>query len=169
MFCRALIAMTLTLSMSGCHMIMQDFTSKEYKFKVRFPGSPEEKQQTGPLGITMKMFMVENANGMYGVAVADMPIPSNESPDKVQDRLDGAQAGAIRNINGTLISSTGIYLKGYPGREFSAAVTMPTQGQVRAKIFIVNRRMYQVMVLGTSAFANSEGANEFLNSFQLLD
>jgi hypothetical protein len=149
---------------------MQDFTSQKWKFKTRFPGKPDEKTQPGPQGISMTAFYTESRSGAMLVGVADMPIPENEPNETIQERLDGSRDGAIRNVGGTLKSSQAITLNGkYPGREFSATLTTPAQGQMRCKVFLVNRRLYQVLVLGTDSFVTSQKADEFLNSFQLID
>ena len=162
------IVFALALTASGCQPAMQDFTSQQHGFKARFPGSPKEQSQPGPMGIQMTMYMVESKNGVIGVAVADMPIPERESDAEIQARLDGSRDGALQNVGGSLKSSTAITLNGkYPGREFTGTITKPTTGQMRAKIFLVNKRLYQVLVMGTDSYANSANATEFLNSFQL--
>src|SRR5262245_41978245 len=97
---RTALLLLVVVPLAGCGQKMQDFTSSEHKFKARFPGTPKEQSQSGPLGTQLKMYAVENRDGMMGVAVTDMPIPAGESDAKVQDRLDGAQEGAIRNVGG---------------------------------------------------------------------
>jgi hypothetical protein len=162
-------AAALVLCSAGCKKKMEDFTSTEYKFKARFPGKPKVESQS-PHGVPTKMFAVERSDGIYGVAVSDMPIPANESEAMIQTRLDGARDGAIRNIGGVQKSSSAITLNGkYPGREFTASITKPKQGQVRARVFLVGTRLYQVMVMGTDSYATSAEANEFLNSFDVLE
>ena len=57
-------------------LAMPEFVSKEWKFAAKFSGKPKEQSQAGPVGTTMTMFGVESKDGMYGIAVADMPIPT---------------------------------------------------------------------------------------------
>jgi hypothetical protein len=115
------------------------------------------------------MYGVENRDGVFGIAVSDTPF-GNESPETIQNRLDGARDGAIRNVGGTQKSSSPITLNGkYPGREFSASITQPKKGQVRARVYLVGSRFYQVMVMGTDSFATNSKADEFLNSFQVIE
>jgi hypothetical protein len=181
MFTRAPIVVVLGLAIApaGCLRVEQlastesnpteEFTSTDYKFKVKFPGKPKQTERT-ELGIKVKMFSVEERDGAYMVGVSDMPIPERESERQIQNRLDGARDGAIRNVNGKLKSSSPITLNGkYPGREFTATITKPIQGQTRARIYLVNRRLYQVMLVGTDSYATSPQATEFLNSFQLVE
>lgn len=154
---------------AGCQPPLKEYVSKEYKFRVKFPGSPEVKDQTAA-GIQFKMFSTESRSGANVVGVADMPIPANESAAMIQQRLDGARDGAIKNIGGTQTSSTSIVMAGkYPGREFSASITQPTKGQVRARIWLVGTRLYQIMVVGTDSYATSKDSTAFLDSFQLTE
>jgi hypothetical protein len=171
MFTRATIVPVLVLAAAagGCQRPMEEFTSQEYKFKVKFPGKPEVRNESAH-GIGFKMFGTESRNGGYVVGVADMPIPAGEPDRVIQDRLDGAVDGAVRNINGTNQKSSSITLAGkYPGRELTASITTPKQGQVRGRIYLVGTRLYQVLIIGTDSFATASQANEFLNSFQLIE
>src|SRR5262245_2198347 len=163
-------AITLTLvALCGCKPPMTEFTSTEYKFKAKFPGKPKEQEQSA-LGIKFRMFATESRNGAYMVGVADMPIPANEPSELIEQRLDGSRDGAIKNVGGTLKSSSPIKLAGkYPGREFTASITQPAPGLLRARVYLVGTRLYQVMVLGKDSYATSTEANTFLDSFQLLE
>ena len=157
------------IAATGCKRPMTEFTSTEYKFKASFPSKPTEQEQTAS-GIKFKMFATESKNGAYMVWVADIPIPANESDAMLQQRLDGARDGAIKNVGGTQKSSSASTLAGkYPGREFSAGITQPTEGLLRARIYLVGTRLYQVMVIGIDSYANSSEATAFLNSFKLTE
>lgn len=152
----------------GCQKPMTEFTSPEYKFKATFPGAPKQQEKT-EAGLKFKVYSTEARNGAYMVMVSDIPIPANEPDEELQARLDGAQDGAVRGAGGTLKTSTKITLDGkYPGREFSARITQPANGQVRVRIYIVGSRVYQVMVIGTDGYATSTEADTFLNSFKLV-
>ena len=174
------LALLAPALLTGCNLNLgaegsgHDFTSKEWKFSARFPDEPKEKTQTAPLpggggSIKFTIFISEARDGGCVVGVADMPIPARESDAIVQLRLDGARDGALKNVGGTLKESKEIRLAGkYPGREFTATITQPMQGQVRARIYFVGTRLYQVMVMGTDDYTTSKQADAFLDSFQLL-
>jgi hypothetical protein len=143
-----------------------EFTSADGRFKVQMPGTPKEGSQASG-GATMKTYSIESRNGAYVVGYADLPIPANEPEAAVQERLDGARDGAVRGGNATLSNSYRITLAGkYPGREFSATLN-GTKGILRAKVYLVKGRLYQVMVIGTDSFANSSDSRQFLDSFAL--
>ena len=160
----------------GCQK-MEDYTSKEWGFRAKFPGKPQVKQQSQSVAgqtIQFTMFMVESRNWAYMVGVSDMPLPDGETQAQIQRRLDDARDGAVGNIGATLSSSSEITFQGkYPGREFAAKLPPipngPSDGQIRCRIYLVGKRMYQTMVLGTPKYVNDARATEFLNSFQLLN
>ena len=117
------------------------------------------------------MLGVESKDGACIIGVADLPIPDGETPEQIQDRLDGARDGAVRNVNGTLTSSSQITLgkQKYLGREFNATITKPKEGQLRARVYLVGKRFYQVIVMGTNEYATSKEATAFLDSFRVTE
>src|SRR5581483_3261262 len=143
----------------------------EWKFKAKFPGKPKQNEQA-VMGVKVLMFSVEQKDGVYGVGVSDMPMPAGITAGNKEGLLDAARDGAIRNINGKQKSSIPIFLDGkyqWPGREFTATITQPTQGQARARIYLVGKRLYQVVVMGTDSFATSAQVTEFLDSFHVIE
>jgi hypothetical protein len=153
--------------LSGCGKPeFKEFTSTEGRFKVLMPGTPTEKTETAS-GVTMKIFSVEGRNGAYAVAFADMPIPAGESEAQIHKRLNGARDGAVANVKGLLKTETKITLsEKHLGREFEAS--LPEQkGMLRARIYLVNQRLYQIMVVGKPEWTSSSEATKFLESFTL--
>jgi hypothetical protein len=130
------------------------------------PGTPKEQTQQAA-GITLKMYVVAQGNDGYAVGYADVPGVAAEQGFQLEARLDGARDGAIRNVNGKLREEKKLTLEGkYPGREFIADV--PEKKLVlRARLYIVNGRLYQTLVVGVADFANSDTATKFLDSFAL--
>ncbi len=62
------------------------------------------------------------------------------------------------------MSNKAIKVAGYTGRE----VTVETEGAViRARVLLVDQRLYQIMVVQGKDHLNPEAAQEFLDSFQL--
>jgi hypothetical protein len=152
---------------SGCKQAQwAEFASPEGRFKVQMPGTPTQKSEY-TAGVEMKMFMVEQKGGAFAVAYADLPIPQRESAQQTQLRLNGARDGCIQNVKGSLANESRITLEGkFPGRDIE--VNLPAQkGLMRNKIFVVNQRLYQVMVIGSPAWTNSAEAKKFMESFAL--
>jgi hypothetical protein len=99
----------------------------------------------------------------------DLPGVGEESPEMTEKRLNGAQAGAVGNINAKLTSSSKITLdRKHSGRDFAAE--LPAQkGMVRARIYIVGPRLYQIMAMGTKPWVESSNTKKFLDSFALTN
>jgi hypothetical protein len=151
-----------TAAAANTNSAFREFVSTEGKFRVQMPGTPMQKRQRiGP--VSLVMYTLENRDGAYMAGYCDVPIPFNEPEWQTQRRLDGAREGAIRNVNGGLLKENRIRLHGRdPGREIEANV--PGKGIIRARFYVVGRRMYQMMVIGTPAFARSADATRFLDS-----
>jgi len=114
------------------------------------------------------MFYTSDRNGSYGVSYADLPIPDNESPLEVQSHLDGFRDGHLADIGGKLVSESRIQLNGkYPGRDIHAAVPSG-QAYAHSQVFIVNKRLYVVLVVGVESWVDSSETKKFLDSFALI-
>ncbi len=143
-----------------------EFASTEYKFKVKFPNTPKEDEESRG-GVKAKMFTASTKNGAYAVRVLDS-VPPNLTPEMISQRLDGARDAEVGKMNGKLVSSTSIMLTGkYPGRDFT--VERPDNSTYRVRMFIVGTRYYHVSARGVESFATTPEATAFLESFQLLE
>ncbi|GIV97331.1 MAG: hypothetical protein KatS3mg057_1988 [Herpetosiphonaceae bacterium] len=136
------------------------------------PGSPEKQSQSvstavGP--IDLHMFTLDLGTSAYMVSFSDYPaeVITAAGPDAV---LDGAAGGAISNVNGTVLNEREISISGYPGREIEVQIPKTAEndeGTAKARIYLVDARLYQVLVLGTKGKLSTEDADRFLNSFKL--
>jgi hypothetical protein len=154
---------SLNAANTGGGQGFREFVSPAGKFRVLMPGTPSQKsQRIGPVSLTM--YTLKTPGGAYMVGFCDVPIPMNEPDWKTQQRLDGARNGAVGNVGGVLRKDTRIRLHGRePGREIEA--NLPGgRGVIRARFYVADRRMYQVMVVGTPAWVNSADATRFLDS-----
>jgi hypothetical protein len=100
----------------------------------------------------------------YALSYIDLPIPAGEPKATIQKRLDGARDGMVRNLRGTLVSSSRITLqKKYPGRQVQA--TLPTAQQfLHGRVYLVGTRLYLILVSGPKEWATSAEATRFLDS-----
>lgn len=143
-----------------------EFVSKEGRFKASFPGKPKEQNQSA-MGMKIKMFSVEEKDGIFGVAYIDLPSAGNSRGTSSDTILASARKGMLQNMGATLVREDRIMLQGkYPGREIRADV--PGKGaEMYCSIYLVENRAYQVLILGKSAWLDSDKARKFLNSFAL--
>ena len=149
---------------TGCGKAeFKEFASVDGRFKVQMPGTPKEEMPFAA-GVSVKVYSVQETNGVYSVAFADLPLLTKETTGQIQARLDGARDGMVKKANATLTSAPSITLRGaHPGREVNA--DLPAQkGILRAKVYLVDKRLYQVMVVGTKSWATSADATKFLDS-----
>jgi len=182
MYRPAALVLGFAVLIGGCKMPsekppekLEEFTSKEWKFKVKFPGKPEVKQQkagTKQVQVQITMFMKTFDDESYMIGVADFPMQHEPSPIETQIALEASRDGAIANVKGTLESSKSVLLQGrYQGMEIIAKLPPdgPPDGQLRGRIYIVGKRQYQILVVGTATTIKNARANEFLESFQVTD
>ncbi|MBA4065535.1 MAG: hypothetical protein C0501_17830 [Isosphaera sp.] len=148
-----------------------EYVSDEWGFVAKFPAEPKvRREQAG--GGSFTMFLTDNKDGACMVMAADVPgVGDNEPAAQTQTRLLGAQNGSISGVGGKLKDEKVIKLAGtqYPGREFSAAITKPATGLMRGRVYMVGKRMYTVVVQGTTAYANGPEAKALFDSFRLTD
>ncbi|MBP3958647.1 hypothetical protein J8F10_25655 [Gemmata sp. G18] len=154
---------------AGCQQHPPAFVSKGDKFQAQFAGEPKVVEKTVG-GRRSVVYSVVTTDGARTVAVTELPLKGDEPPELIPRYLDSAKDDMIRAVGGKLASETNTTLAGkYPGRDFSADVTEPNVGTLRARIYLVGARLYQVTVLGTDSYAASNESTAFLDSFQLTE
>ena len=117
-------------------------------FKIEMPGVAKEQDRN--LGVTQaKIFSVEERQAAFMASYCDLPVSYGEPEARVQSRLNGSRDGAILGVHGTFESDLRIQLaEGYPGREFFANVPEKNV-KMRSRIFLVDGRLYQIVVFGS--------------------
>jgi hypothetical protein len=144
------------------------FTCKEGAFTVALPTTPTEQRQrvktaTGQLDVAV--FLAEDKHDVsYVVSYSDLP-ESEVKKGTEKKRLDFARDGAVSKARGKLRSEKAIELAGFPGRE--VVIENDSEVVVRLRIFVVQRRLYQAMVVGPGAAVLGRDGAFFLDSFHL--
>ena len=167
---RTFVILALMPLTGGCQKPpLQEFTSTEYKFKASFPGIPRRENKTGALGTKFAVYGTSTEDGICKVEIAEVEIPDDASDALVEDWVEGAVKAAIRDYEPSLKGRSRVVLSGkFPGREFLAGINKPFKGEMRGRIYLVNKRLYQVIVIGSGSYASSDHASQFLDSFQLI-
>jgi hypothetical protein len=147
------------------------FVSAEGRFTALFPGIPKVRIEKSPKGILTKFYGVDDADdGAYIVGFADGEMPKGESAAQTQTRLDAVRDILIRDLGATLTSETKITLDGkYPGRELLATTAKPREGNIRMRFYLVDRRLYEVFVVGKKDWVASPDREKFIDSFALME
>jgi hypothetical protein len=145
------------------------YTSTDGGFQVLFPGKPTEDEGTADTSVgaiayrSASLAVTEGeSTTSYVVTHAEVPpqlqaLPANELLTQAQKIVADVQGFAVEQSNP-------IDQDGSVGVELTAA-----QGELRARarLFVVGKRSYQVIVTGTQQEVDSEDATRFLDSFQL--
>ena len=152
---------------------VQDFTSKEGKFSVAFPGKPKEATKdadsaAGKLSFTR--FTYEDGDTGLLVIYCDYP-PKLRKEKGAEKILDDARDGCVEKAKGKLTDEKKrtIGKDKEPGREL--LIQLPDEGKpyFRSRMYLVGDRLYQVIVVGPEKYATGKDADAFLDSFKLAE
>lgn len=138
-------------------------------FTISMPGKPDHNTQSAPSAvgpIPIHLYTVQNGFEGYIAGYSEYP-DSVWSSAKPEDLMDGAQNGAINNVQGQVTSQHPITINGNPGREIIGTSPAKNVG-FTARIYLVKPRMY--MILYTQYDKDkpmSADGKKFLESFQL--
>jgi hypothetical protein len=156
--------------LAGCAGdVTQEFTSPEGKFTVAFPGTPQEDDDPSLSGEGIHKVSLMERSGFYAVAYQFVNLPDHATASDLEERLEQACTGAVRNLKARLLSKKKITLAGkYPGRDL-VAEWGNKQGIVHYHLYLVDGRLYQVIVSGEKWWVESPKAQKFLDSFRLSE
>jgi hypothetical protein len=147
----------------------KEFASKEGRFKIVMPGAPkqEELETESDFGKgVLHMNVAQADKTMYGANYCDFPAEIKNAP--LKKVFDSSRDGAVANLEGKLVRESDIKLGDYPGREIHIGAEDGKQ-LFRARVYLVDRRLYQVVVFGSKEAAISKQADKFFDSFKLTE
>ena len=152
----------------------QEYRSQAGRYSVLMPGKPKEQTQSvnSAVGtLDMHIASYEDRSGAYLIMYTDYPADL-VNLDRADAMLDGGARGAVENVNGNLIQQQDFPLGNIPGREIE--FNAPAQGaqpatRVKVRYFLVNNRMYQVMVVAQQSQGLPVDTQKYLDSFKLID
>ncbi len=147
------------------------YVSPEGRFRVRFPESPRENvlKAPSPAGpIEIHMAAVDRGDIAYIASYNDCPFdPKAIDPDST---LETAVRGSLQSSKGTLRSKRDIRLGDHPGKACEIALPLPDgrPSTCRSRVYLVGKRLYQVVVIEAKGQEDPKVADAFLDSFALL-
>jgi len=178
--CRATASLLLaalligSLLLAGCNKPGKPSTTEwktttaEGRFSFQMPGSPAvktQKQDTPAGEVEMKSFdlTVDSGKASYNFMTMDLPAVLGEPKGvEIEQRLEGAQQGAVANVKGKLLESKKVKIVGYPGRD--CLVQIPGAGIARLRFALMRRTLFMMEVYNI----NSKDADRFFASLKLL-
>lgn len=170
-FCQLLLVGALLLTACESTAVTTEaFSSEAGQFSIETPAPFEETQQSveTPVGpIEIRTYTAETEETAYVVAYSDYP-PEMVNETDPQMLLNSSRDGAVTNLGGTLVSEEEIELDGYPGR--SLVISANTQNQaatINSRIYLVDNRLYQILVVAPEGGEDAAVSEQFLSSFDL--
>jgi hypothetical protein len=151
----------------------REFTSTAGGYSVLMPGNAKEQAQvvdTATGKVDLYSATIDDRTGTYIAMYSDYPANITQGVDP-QTLLDSSRDGAVASSRGQLINDRKISIDQYPGREIQVGIP-PENGQsanlIVNRYYLVDQRLYQVMVVLPNAQTPSADALKFMDSFKLL-
>ena len=156
----------------------KEYVSFEGKFKILTPVEVEERQTEietalGPI-VYHTLFGQEDGakvdNYVYMVSYCDYPEFSvhSDSTELLQEFFEETINSATESVGGTLMYSSEITLKGYPGRLWRIDYK-DDSASIKTKAYVVGRRFYSIQTVTLREKSLNPSIDKFLDSFKLID
>lgn len=134
-------------------------------FRASFPSEPQLQKSNVPTAagtFELRAYIVPTSSGALFIGVCDYGgKAAGMDPDTL---LQGSKQGALKNVNGHLLSESKVMLGIYHGLEFeSENDTM----HFSARLYMVGDTLYQVLVASPIG-SNVPDTARFLDSFELI-
>lgn len=146
---------------------LKEFKSPDNSFTVMLPKDVREEKQAVNTQLGPIEFLSYNAKAkhqQFTIAYSDYPDSFVAATDP-KILLDGSRDGAVRNIQGTLLSETIIDLKGHAGRELR--IEGPQKIVLKSRIYLVGKRLYQIMAVSEPDHSFDKKIDEVFSSFKI--
>ncbi len=139
------------------------YESKAGRYLVAFPGKPTVKSQKAG-DIELNIASVEKGAGGFLVMYSDQPeAAAKQTPKEV---LDASEQGLLDSFKTKAITSKEVtFGKGsLSGRE---VIARQAETYLRVRLVLVERRLYQVFVVGPKELTESKEADAYFASFEV--
>lgn len=150
--------------------IWNPFSSNQGLFTVLMPGKPTQANtkvntSLGTIPVNM-VYVNRNQEAIYLVAYSDLPPNvSIKNSREMNQILTEIVSGFSEGARAKLLSQRTIKLKNSPGKEIR--VQLDKGLMARARLYLVNKRLYQVVVATNKEKDLAKSIQGFLNSFQV--
>jgi hypothetical protein len=141
------------------------FELRGTEVSVWLPGKPTYKsvdQEVGNQKFTRHEFTLKKGKVTYNFCYFDLVTPATPTGDRIDTVLDAGVQGVLKGRK--LIEAKAITLQGYRGREVELA---SGRSIVKARIYLMGRRSYMLIVQAEMAAASPPEADVFLQSLML--
>ena len=170
---RARLTLAALLVVAACgDTSWREVASPDGGFRIRMHGDPrvEQRNVETPVGrITGHLYTLEQKDSVFGVGFADYPrqILQASPPERM---LTGVRESWLKRIEGRLDGDAKeIRLDGkWLGTEFAARGKLEGRDAwMRGRIYLVDNRLYQLIVFGNKETIPVSDINRFMGSFKV--
>ena len=142
------------------------FDSKEGKFRVLFPGTPETTNEISNFHdyeiVFHSTYVWADRQTQYAVNFSDNPeIVERLNP---QQQFDASQKAVAEKFGG-IVSQNDFKFGAYPARDFEFAVGGKGNFSGKIRLVLVDRRLYQIMVFFLTKNPHENDFKIFFDSF----
>jgi len=157
---RTAILAALALLAAGCGRgELKEYTPDDKSFTVLLYADTKSSSRQAD-GATVRLIGNLHPDGAMAVAYVEM-----EAPGAVEARIDQARDALLKNTGAKLKGDKKALVAGtIPARLIDAELP-DEKGRLRVMVFFTGGRRYQLQVIGTAAYVDSENAERFLDSF----
>lgn len=176
MRCVGLLAVWLSLGVVACAATQdwKEHTTKEGRFKIKFPGDPIKQEQNVPTGqgqLQMHILAVEADGGNQAFMVMYNDYPEAHIKDnKPDDLLKLAKDGVLSSSNGKVSKERAIKVDGHPGLEFAfEGNSGGREMKCSWRVYLVKNRLYQLAIIRFGQATAPDDVKRFFDSFSLTN
>ena len=167
------IALVFLLLAAACSdPSWREVASSDGGFRIRMHGDPRVEQRSvdTPAGkITGHLYSLEGKDSVYAVGFADYPRQILQASHPAS-MFSGVRDSWLKRIDGQLEGkTTDIRLDGkWHGMEFAARGRLAGRDAwMRGRLYLVDNRLYQLIVFGSRETIPLSDINQFMGSFKV--
>lgn len=156
--------LVLFLVLNSSSLTMQEFGAAGNKFRVRMP--PESKEIPRPGGGALHLVEAKLPRGLLYQVTVYGSAPFGATLDRQQNELDQLGRRLARSRRTVTSSARLMWDSGSPGRDLAGEVA-DGKSRFRARLWLVDRRLYFLLVQGPPDLVKSSESSRFLDSLEL--
>lgn len=175
------LLLVASLLLAGCYADLdwRKLASEEGRFQMLMPARTQSASREIAPGVTMTVWSTSAGNALFGVSYTDYP-------DAARGHLASARDALLRNVSGTLVEDdAGPKPRGMTDGESRRLVIKGSLGgkgggpggakgseagpevTVHARLHAVDRRLYQLTLIGKGDKLTESDRDMFFSSFEL--
>ena len=139
----------------------QTFTSANGDFTILSPGTMKGDDNAAKGNGKKGSYGYKDKTGFFAVLYQKMP----HAPKKLAKYFDKTRDGAVKGVNGSLISERDFSSGGLSGREIF--IRMDYGRVARARMFFHGKRLYIVLAIVPDTEVNGQAINNYMDSFRV--